>query len=233
LDYYIKTERAQQRGYSPAVITEGGRIVWLAGQTGTVDESGKSLAGDDRGSHAAQSVDCEAMRRHDRLGAPERRAGKHSECPVLLGAAAAFYRHRTPLRLSRADCSCQFGRASAPTIPHVVCATRTGIGTSSGHRRADDGLVVAQMAADGQRVNAGAVRHRSARNRLRLLHAGAVAAMDTLGNAYRPHLDCFRHWPVDRPLRARDPRRNLARVTRRRQQVHHQLHSGTDHYVRR
>jgi hypothetical protein len=53
------------------------------------------------------------------------------------------------------------------------------------------------------------------------------------GHAWeRPHLDCFRHWPVDRPLRARDPRRNLARVTRRRQQVHHQLHSGTDHYVR-
>jgi 2-iminobutanoate/2-iminopropanoate deaminase len=42
---YIKTERAQQRGYSPAVITEGGRIVWLAGQTGTVDDSGSSLAG--------------------------------------------------------------------------------------------------------------------------------------------------------------------------------------------
>jgi 2-iminobutanoate/2-iminopropanoate deaminase len=46
---YIKTERAQQRGYSPAVITEGGRIVWLAGQTGAVDESGKSLAGDFEG----------------------------------------------------------------------------------------------------------------------------------------------------------------------------------------
>jgi 2-iminobutanoate/2-iminopropanoate deaminase len=46
---YIKTERAQQRGYSPAVITEGGRIVWLAGQTGIVDESGKSLAGDFEG----------------------------------------------------------------------------------------------------------------------------------------------------------------------------------------
>jgi 2-iminobutanoate/2-iminopropanoate deaminase len=46
---YIKTERAQQRGYSPAVITEGGRIVWLAGQTGTVDESGQSLAGDFEG----------------------------------------------------------------------------------------------------------------------------------------------------------------------------------------
>jgi 2-iminobutanoate/2-iminopropanoate deaminase len=45
----IKTERAQQRGYSPAVITEGGRIVWLAGQTGTVDDSGTSLANDFEG----------------------------------------------------------------------------------------------------------------------------------------------------------------------------------------
>jgi 2-iminobutanoate/2-iminopropanoate deaminase len=45
----IKTERAQQRGYSPAVITEGGRTVWLAGVTGTVDDSGKSLANDFEG----------------------------------------------------------------------------------------------------------------------------------------------------------------------------------------
>ena len=43
---YIKNERAQQRGYSEAVITEGGKMVWLAGQTATVDDSGKSLAGD-------------------------------------------------------------------------------------------------------------------------------------------------------------------------------------------
>jgi 2-iminobutanoate/2-iminopropanoate deaminase len=46
---HIKTERSQQRGYSPAVITEGGRIVWLAGQTGTTDDQGKSLAGDFEG----------------------------------------------------------------------------------------------------------------------------------------------------------------------------------------
>jgi 2-iminobutanoate/2-iminopropanoate deaminase len=45
----IKTERAQQRGYSPAVVTEGGRIVWLAGRTGTLDDSGKSLANDFEG----------------------------------------------------------------------------------------------------------------------------------------------------------------------------------------
>jgi 2-iminobutanoate/2-iminopropanoate deaminase len=46
---YIKGERPQQRGYSEAVITEGGRMVWLAGQTATTDDSGKSLAGDFEG----------------------------------------------------------------------------------------------------------------------------------------------------------------------------------------
>jgi 2-iminobutanoate/2-iminopropanoate deaminase len=45
---YIKGERPQQRGYSEAVITEGGKTVWLAGQTATVD-AGKSLASDFEG----------------------------------------------------------------------------------------------------------------------------------------------------------------------------------------
>src|SRR5215510_11471107 len=43
---YLKGDRPQQRGYSQAVITEGGRIVWLAGQTATVDDNGRSLAAD-------------------------------------------------------------------------------------------------------------------------------------------------------------------------------------------
>jgi enamine deaminase RidA (YjgF/YER057c/UK114 family) len=43
---YLKGERPQQRGYSEAVITEGGKMVWLAGQIATVDDAGKSLAGD-------------------------------------------------------------------------------------------------------------------------------------------------------------------------------------------
>jgi len=44
---FIKRERPEQSGYSLAVITEGaGRTIWLAGQTGAADASGKSLAGD-------------------------------------------------------------------------------------------------------------------------------------------------------------------------------------------
>jgi 2-iminobutanoate/2-iminopropanoate deaminase len=43
---HIKRERAQLRAYSQAVITEGGRIVWLAGQVVLEDANGKSLTGD-------------------------------------------------------------------------------------------------------------------------------------------------------------------------------------------
>jgi enamine deaminase RidA (YjgF/YER057c/UK114 family) len=46
---FIKGDRPQQRGYSLAVITEGGKIAWLAGQTAVVDDSGKSLAGNFEG----------------------------------------------------------------------------------------------------------------------------------------------------------------------------------------
>ena len=40
------SERQKARAYSPAVITEGGRIVWLAGQTAVADANGKDISGD-------------------------------------------------------------------------------------------------------------------------------------------------------------------------------------------
>jgi 2-iminobutanoate/2-iminopropanoate deaminase len=43
---YLKGDRPQQRGYSEAVITEGGKSIWLAGQTATIDDNGRSLASD-------------------------------------------------------------------------------------------------------------------------------------------------------------------------------------------
>ncbi len=46
---YVKGERPQQRGYSLAVVTEGGKTIWLAGQTASIDDQGKSLAGDFEG----------------------------------------------------------------------------------------------------------------------------------------------------------------------------------------
>jgi enamine deaminase RidA (YjgF/YER057c/UK114 family) len=39
------TDTQKSRAYSPAVITQGGKTVWLAGQTATVDESGRDISG--------------------------------------------------------------------------------------------------------------------------------------------------------------------------------------------
>ena len=42
----LKNERAQARGYSQAVVTEGGRTVWLAGQVAAEDSAGRSFGAD-------------------------------------------------------------------------------------------------------------------------------------------------------------------------------------------
>ncbi|MCC6193417.1 MAG: RidA family protein [Burkholderiales bacterium] len=45
-DYLEHGERTKGRSYSPAVVTEGGRIVWLAGETAITDLAGKDIKGD-------------------------------------------------------------------------------------------------------------------------------------------------------------------------------------------
>ena len=42
---YLEGEQQKTRAYSPAVITEGGRTVWLAGQVASVDGAGKDISG--------------------------------------------------------------------------------------------------------------------------------------------------------------------------------------------
>jgi 2-iminobutanoate/2-iminopropanoate deaminase len=39
-----KSEQQKKRAYSPAVITQGGKTVWLAGQTATQDEQGNDIS---------------------------------------------------------------------------------------------------------------------------------------------------------------------------------------------
>jgi 2-iminobutanoate/2-iminopropanoate deaminase len=45
-DYLEPSEFQKSRAYSPAVITQGGRTVWLAGQTATRDAQGDDISGD-------------------------------------------------------------------------------------------------------------------------------------------------------------------------------------------
>ena len=64
---HLPTGEAQKgRAYSPAVITEGGRIVWLAGQTALTDADGRDLSG---------NFEAQAERIFDLLNATIGRAG--------------------------------------------------------------------------------------------------------------------------------------------------------------
>lgn len=44
-EYLEGTDFQKSRAFSPAVITAGGKTVWLAGQTALVDESGRDISG--------------------------------------------------------------------------------------------------------------------------------------------------------------------------------------------
>ncbi|MCE2878711.1 MAG: RidA family protein [Comamonadaceae bacterium] len=43
--YLESNDMQKARAFSPAVVTEGGRTVWLAGQTTTTDLEGRDIAG--------------------------------------------------------------------------------------------------------------------------------------------------------------------------------------------
>jgi 2-iminobutanoate/2-iminopropanoate deaminase len=43
---FLRGTWQQSRSFSPAVVTEGGKVVWIAGHTGQKDQAGNSLAGD-------------------------------------------------------------------------------------------------------------------------------------------------------------------------------------------
>jgi 2-iminobutanoate/2-iminopropanoate deaminase len=42
---YVRGTWQKTRAFSPAIITEGGKLVWVAGHTGQKDDQGNSLAG--------------------------------------------------------------------------------------------------------------------------------------------------------------------------------------------
>jgi hypothetical protein len=104
------------------------------------------------GAHdARKQPDREPVRPQYLLRAPERAAGQDFERAALLAAqvlaSRSHRRHCTPVRLSRGGCSRQFGRASAPMMPHRVHTMRgPNVGT------AYDRPVVAQQHTSSERT---------------------------------------------------------------------------------
>jgi enamine deaminase RidA (YjgF/YER057c/UK114 family) len=61
------TEHQKSRAFSPAVVTEGGRTIWLAGQTTTTDLDGRDISG--RFDEQARTVFALMNRTLERAGA--------------------------------------------------------------------------------------------------------------------------------------------------------------------
>ena len=66
-EYMEKTQQMMSRSYSPGAITDGGRIIWLAGQTGFRDEQGNEVVGfEAQARQAFRAIDAEASEQLDR-----------------------------------------------------------------------------------------------------------------------------------------------------------------------
>jgi len=63
--YMEKNEFQKSRAFSPAVTTQGGRIVWLAGQTGGRDDQGKGGSSPIETCGAAKQILCDSKHKGD------------------------------------------------------------------------------------------------------------------------------------------------------------------------
>jgi 2-iminobutanoate/2-iminopropanoate deaminase len=84
IEHLSGNEMQSRRSYSPAVITRGGKTVWLAGQTATTDLDGRSIVHD----FEAQVRTCFEL-----IGRTLRRAGGDLEHLVTMTVFLTDARH--------------------------------------------------------------------------------------------------------------------------------------------
>ena len=91
---YIKGEREETRAYSPAVVTQGGTIVWLAGVGGRLDAPGEPIPADF--SEQVHNI-------FGRLGATLERAGGTLQDIVTMTVFISDVRHGNEFTRIRAE----------------------------------------------------------------------------------------------------------------------------------
>jgi len=91
---YIKGEREETRAYSPAVVTQGGTIVWLAGVGGRLDAPGEPIPADF--SEQVHNI-------FGRLGATLERAGGTLQDIVTMTVFISDVRHGSEFVRIRAE----------------------------------------------------------------------------------------------------------------------------------
>ena len=126
---HIKREAAQARAYSQAVITEGGRTIWLAGQVAIEDPSGRSLAAD---------FDGQVREVFARLGrrTPNARVPGSGRCSwhTMIHTGGSFMPDVSELELTTRSSAGYGGDCNRSPLPRCRCRWRRLGQTGSVHR---------------------------------------------------------------------------------------------------
>lgn len=117
VEYLEGTDSQKSRAYSPAVITQGGRTIWLAGQTATVDESGKDISG---------NLDAQARTIFALMDKTLKRAGGSLANLVTMTVFISDPRYGDPFVRIRAE-HFRDGRFPASALITVTAFARPGI----------------------------------------------------------------------------------------------------------
>jgi enamine deaminase RidA (YjgF/YER057c/UK114 family) len=116
--YLERTPRQNERAFSPAVITEGGKMIWLAGHAGLEDASGKNLAG---------NFEAQARAAFTRIEATLKRAGGSLENIVYMTVFIGDVRFGDEFVKVRRDIFGPTGNFPASTLVTVTGFARPGM----------------------------------------------------------------------------------------------------------
>lgn len=113
---FVKGERPELSGYSLAVVTEGpSKTIWIAGHTGAVDASGKSLAGD---------FDAQVRQVFASIGKTlEQAGGKLSDMVTMTVFLTDPRNHRRMTEIRREILGKDFPASASISISHLASPT--------------------------------------------------------------------------------------------------------------
>ena len=151
---FVRGTWQKSRAFSPAVITEGGKVIWVAGHTGQKDSAGNSLAGD---------FDAQMRQTFKNIGATLKEAGASVKDIVTMTVFLADSRYTTRMTELRTEILGQdFPASAAITVTGFADPTMLieiqGIAVPESRRDRVDGHAVRRLGVEPN-VSDGIERH--------------------------------------------------------------------------
>jgi 2-iminobutanoate/2-iminopropanoate deaminase len=108
---FVRGTWQKSRAFSPAVITEGGKVIWIAGHTGQKDPAGNSLAGD---------FEAQMRQTFKNIETTLKESGASLKDIVTMTVFLADSRYTTPIPRSEPKYSARTSRQALPSQSRVL-----------------------------------------------------------------------------------------------------------------